>query len=76
MSTEIYLHIEGYFESVKDAERQEAIKNGQVFICNMKRLDYKTLHFGVFDPSIKDTVKLIAVFREKDHAITFINAQY
>ena len=76
MSTEKYLHIDGYFESVNEAERQEAIKHGLVFICNMKGLDYKTLHFGVFDPSINDNVKLIAVFREKDHAITFINAQY
>lgn len=76
MSVEKYIFIDGYFESVKDDVRQEAIIQGQVFICHMKDLNYKTPRFGVFDPSLNDTIQVIAVFRLKEDAITFINAQY
>ncbi len=73
---EKYIIIEGYYESVKGEQRSLAIEQGLVFICNMKNLNYKTLQYGVFDPSVNDIIQIVAVFRYKEDAITFVQAQY
>jgi hypothetical protein len=73
---EKYIRIEGFYESVKDAQRHQAIENGQVFICRMKGINFKTLQYGVFDPSLNDIIQIVAVFRNIEDAITFVEAQY
>jgi len=73
---EKYILIEGYYESIKDEQRNLAIEKGQVFICRMKNLNYKTLQYGVFDPSLTDIIQIVAVFRNVEDAITFVQAQY
>ncbi len=42
----------------------------------MKNLNYKTLQYGVFDPSLNDIIQIVAVFRNIEDAITFVQAQY
>lgn len=76
MDLESYFIIDGYYDSIKDEQRYLAIEKGQVFICRMKSLNYKTLQYGVFDPSLNDTIQIVAVFRTKEDAITFVQTKY
>jgi hypothetical protein len=62
--------------TVSNEEREIAIFEGQVFICKIDGLNYKTLEFGVFDPNINDTIFLIAAFRTIGDAIIFVNARF
>lgn len=63
---EKYIIIEGYYESVKGEQRSLAIEQGLVFVVTWRIFNYKTLQYGVFDPSVNDIIQIVAVFRYKE----------
>lgn len=62
------------WEDISNEERELAMNNYQYYICRVSGLNYKTLSYGVFDPSKNDLIKLIAVFNDIEYAKLFVNS--
>jgi hypothetical protein len=72
MGTQNFITLETFWDSITQEQKETAIKEGQFFICKVKDCNYKTLPYGVFDPSLDDLFHLIAMFRDIKNAEEFI----